>query len=96
MSQSEEINTSSDNENDYDVENVQEEDEDDWQDAEEQPSVAPVQRKKTEQKTIDEAELRKKIRIIQQNVDLDPREKAKQIQVCFEYKFRIVITNNTF
>lgn len=86
MSQPQDNNIPSDGEIDYDVENVHEEDEEDWQDAEEQPSEGlsstPARRKSAEQKTLNEAELRKKIKTIQQNVDLSPREKAKQIQVC--------------
>lgn len=78
-------NQPSDSEIDYDVEvHVHDNDDDEWQDAEEQPTTvsAPTQPKVAEQKTIDETELRRKIKIIQQNVDLTPREKAKQIQVC--------------
>lgn len=77
-------NQPSDSEIEYDAEiHVRDDDEEDWQDAEEQPSAATfTQPKATEQKTIDETELRKKIKFIQQNADLSPREKAKQIQVC--------------
>lgn len=83
-------NQPSDSEVDYETEvRVRDDDEDEWQDAEEQPtaaavSTAPAQSRVTEQKTIDETELRRKIKFIQQNVDLTPREKAKQIQVCAE------------
>lgn len=84
MSQPFQNNHPSDSEIDYDIEiHVHEEDEEDWQDAEEQHTAAvPIQPKLAEQKTIDETELRRKIKAIQQNIDLSSREKAKQIQVC--------------
>lgn len=60
---------------------IQEEDEENWQDAEEQHTIneeVPVEKKEPE---INESELRKKIKEIQLNSNLTPREKAKQIQV---------------
>ncbi|KAI8078388.1 zinc-ribbon-domain-containing protein [Thamnidium elegans] len=99
MSQSQDNNLPSDGEIDYDVENVHEEDEEDWQDAEEQPSEGlfslPTRRKSTEQKTINEAELRKKIKTIQQSIDLNPREKAKQIQYLMSHGTTLPQTTNS-
>lgn len=80
----------SDSEIDYEHEiNVHEEDEEDWQDAEEQqPSdTAAALREPTPQNKnkINEVDLRKKIREIQQNADFTPTEKARQIQVSKEF-----------
>jgi hypothetical protein len=80
----------SDSEMDYDEINMLEEDEDDWQDAEEQQqgievvpatSIRETAKKPDLKHTIDETELRRKIKEIQFNKDLDAREKARQIQV---------------
>lgn len=86
MSQPVDVPHPSDSEIDYEHEiNVHEEDEEDWQDAEEQqPSEATAAlREPTPQNKIkiNEVDLRKKIREIQQNASLTPTEKARQIQV---------------
>lgn len=78
----------SDSEVDYDEINMHEDDDENWQDAEEQhstdivPTTSVRETAKTDiQCTIDEARLRKTIKEIQLNKDLDAREKARQIQV---------------
>lgn len=80
----------SDSEIDYEHEiNVHEEDEEDWQDAEEQqPSdttAAPREPTPQNKVKINEVDLRKKIREIQQNTSLTPTEKARQIQYLMSH-----------
>jgi hypothetical protein len=94
MSQPVDITHPSDSEIDYEHEiNVHEEDEEDWQDAEEQqpnevsePPNDPIptqqQQQQQNKNKINEVDLRKKIKEIQQNVNLTSSDKAKQIQVC--------------
>ncbi|KAI9481330.1 MAG: zinc-ribbon-domain-containing protein [Benjaminiella poitrasii] len=70
----------SNNDQDYDLNH--EEEEENWQDAEEQqPDETVTTREAAKHSpTIDESELRKKIKEIQLNKNLTTREKAKQIQ----------------
>jgi hypothetical protein len=87
MSQSHQDTMPSDSDSDYENEINVHEDEEDWQDAEEQQTTAtPREKKEGDQKVkIDEVELRKKIRDIQQDRNLSPKDKAKQIQVsCWD------------
>lgn len=64
--------------------------EEDWQDAEtEQQQQQPTEQVKERKVEIDESSLRKKIKEIQEDSSLSPKDKAKRIQVndvvCFLY-----------
>ncbi|KAI8997030.1 zinc-ribbon-domain-containing protein [Pilobolus umbonatus] len=66
--------------------NIHDEDEDDWQDAEEQHnSILPNKQIKEQKHTLNEKELRKKIKEIQQNIQITAKEKAQQIQYLMSY-----------
>lgn len=55
--------------------------EEDWQDAETEQQQQPTEQVKERKVEIDESSLRKKIKEIQEDSSLSPKDKAKRIQV---------------